>query len=135
MIMNKILGLASIVILFVCCASTSEHPKNSILRSVDLYENDSFDEVWTAVIEVLQELDYEVRKESREKGFIDAMGLNETDSHSEQTLLNIIIRDEDGRVRVDCLAVTPDGAEGPARAHNAVSKFYAALNKKLGSLK
>ena len=131
--MKKMLGLGLLVLFLVCCASTSEQPKNSVLRSVDLYENDSFDEVWAAVTEVLYDLDYEIRKESQEKGFIDAMALNETDSQSEQILLNIIIRDEGGIVRVDCLVVTPNGAEGPARTHDAVSKFYAALNKKLGS--
>ena len=131
--MKKAIWLGPLVIFLICCASTNELPKNSVLRTVDLYENDSFDEVWTAVTEVLFELDYEVRKESREKGVVDAMSLNETDSHTDQTLLNIIIRDEGRRVRVDCLVLTPNGAEGPARTHNAVTKFYVALNKKLDS--
>jgi hypothetical protein len=128
---KKLVGLGALALLLVGCATNPDGPKNSVLRSVDLYEQNSFQEVWTAVVEVLDELEYEVRKESLDKGFIDALCFIETESGREQTLLNIIIQDENGSVRVDCLVVTPNGAEGPGRTRTAVSEFYQALNKKL----
>jgi len=87
--------------------------------------------IWDAVLLAIDELQYAVQKEIKESGFIYAQAKSNPSSLYLPPHLNVYIRQENGKVRVNCHAVIP-GQETNLEASSAIVKqFFTALTSHL----
>lgn len=93
--MKKIL-LPLLISIFVSCAIQTVKTETSYWR------NKTFEEVWEASIEAVNDIEFTVDSLDREAGFIGAESGKYVFGGDAPPRLSIMIREIDGRVSVDC---------------------------------
>ena len=93
--MKKIL-LPLLILIFVSCAIQTVKTETSFWR------NKTFEEVWEASIEAVNDIEFTVDSLDREAGFIGAESGKYVFGGDAPPRLSIMIREIDGRVSVDC---------------------------------
>jgi hypothetical protein len=133
--MTKQLFICFVILCLVGCASSSKSSQTSVFRGSDVYSGTSFDTVWNIVMEAVQELGFTIRSEKKEQGLLDAVGQIEAvidgETETVRTLMNIVIKDESGMIRVDCVAMLPSGEQDLEPKDQTVVKFFELLNQKI----
>ena len=128
---TKILTLVFVCIFLVVCASLKA-PQSEV-RAMKLPEAISFDEIWKASLEAIDDLGLVVFDKNKEEGFIYA---KKREGHTIETPeMDIFIKREDGRVKVSCF---PHVGYSSMNLPNSLREdrkwadvFFSALREKL----
>jgi hypothetical protein len=109
------------------CASSSKVEQEPPLQETKFFDNLTLDAVWAAALLAIDDLEFATQKEIKESGFIYAYAKTNPDPRNLPPHLNVYVREENGRVRVNCHAVIP-GQETNLQASSAIVKqFFTAL--------
>jgi hypothetical protein len=123
----KYLCLPLLFILFISCALSPKVEQEPPLQETKFFDNFTLDAVWAAVLLAIDDLEFALQKEIKESGFIYAQAKTNPDPRYLPPHLNVYIRGENGRIRVNCHAVIP-GRETDLQASTAIVKqFFTAV--------
>ena len=112
---------------FICCTPSHKVIQEPPLQETKYFDNFTIDEVWAAALLAIDDLDFATQKEIKDSGFIYAQAKTNLNPQFLPPHMNVYIRNENGRVRVNCHAVIP-GQETNLRASSAIVKqFFTAL--------
>lgn len=122
--------ITAVVIAGVYC-TTVRPPggRQAVSRHAIVYENAELDEVWEAAKAALSEIDFAIRMENKEKGLLDAIAVRGPHAYGDPPLMNILIREEGGQVRVDCMM-----AQAPSHVNSSrdyLVQFFTELDRQL----
>ncbi len=126
--------LASLVLallVLIGCASLDQNGQTEIYLKSKSYRNHSFDEVWQAAIKSTGEIDFIIRKEAKDIGFIYALAKENPDPSYLPPHMNIIIREGKGRINVNCHVELPGQRDETRRRKSYANQFFKALKKYL----
>lgn len=121
------LCLPLLLLLLMSCALSPKVEQEPPLQETKFFDNHTLDMVWAAVLLAIDDLEFALQKEIKESGFIYAQAKTNSDPRYLPPHLNVYIREEYGRIRVNCHAVIP-GQETNLQASTAIVKqFFTAL--------
>jgi RecJ-like exonuclease len=113
----------------IMCTSVQQKGRHAVSRHAVIYEDVSLDQVWDAAREAVQEIGFNIRMENREKGFLDSVSAHNAYSNGVAPLMNIMIHDTAGQIRVDCLmAQDPEKVDS---SRDFLIRFFTELEKRL----
>lgn len=124
--------LCLLMMLFSCCAMVKE--KEAVkpdLQETKRFEGFSIDEIWKTILQSLAEMEFTVRKEMKDRGFIFAQADTSTDTQYLPPQLNIYIRQEENRYFVTCHAVVPGQNANYEASARYVRHFFKILTEHL----
>jgi len=97
-----------------------------------LYENNSFDDVWSASLKAIMDIGFSIKSTDREGGFIFAQGHKNDLLDDEPPNLNLIILEKNGKMSIDCQVILPGtSVDLLQKREKVMKKFLEALNKYL----
>ena len=121
------LCLPIFLLLLMSCASSPKIKQEPPLQETKFFDNFTLDVVWKAVLLAIDDLEFAIQKDIKESGFIYAQANTNPDPRYLPPHLNVYVRQERGRVSVNCHAVIP-GRETDLQASSAIVKqFFTAL--------
>jgi len=124
---SKYLCLSLLLLFLISCVPSPKVVQEPPLQETKYFDNFTFDTVWAAVLLTIDDLEFALQKEIKESGFIYAQAKTSADPRYLPPHLNVYVRDENGRIRVNCHAVIP-GQEIDLQASTAIVKqFFTAL--------
>lgn len=133
--MPKRIFICLVILYLASCASSNRNPQTSVFRGTDVYSGTSFETVWNAAVEAVKEMGFAIRSEQKDQGLIDAVGRLEAGAGDEaeevRPLINIMIKDDRGMIRVDCVAMLPAPEQDLEPKDQVVVKFFELLNQKI----
>lgn len=119
--------LLSAFLALMCCAPSTEVVQDPPLQETKYFDNFPLDMVWTAVLLAIADLDFAIQKEIKESGFIYAQSNTNPDPRYLPPHINVYVRDDNGRIRVNCHAVIPGQETNLQASSTIVKKFFTAL--------
>ena len=123
----KYLFLSLLLLLLLSCAPSPKVDQDPPLQETKFFAKSTLDTIWAAVLLAIDDLEFALQKEIRESGFIYAQAKSNPDPRYLPPHLNVYIREENGRIRVNCHAVIP-GQETDLQASSAIDKqFFTAV--------
>ena len=123
--MKKVL-LPLLVSAFVSCAI------QTVKTETDYWRNRTFDEVWEASIEAVNDIEFTIDSIDREAGFIGAESGRYVLGGDAPPRLSIMIREFDDRVSVDCKVLQKEQlVDIFGIGKKIVREFMIALNQNL----
>jgi hypothetical protein len=123
----KYLCIPLLLLFLLSCAPAPVIQKEPPLQETKFYDHFTFEAVWVAAFLAIDDLEFAVKKEIKDSGFIYAQAKNNTDAQVLPPHLNVYLRDEKGRIRVSCHAVIPGRETDLQASSGIVKKFFAAL--------
>lgn len=115
------------VLVLMSCGLSPKVEQEPPLQETKFFDSFTLDTVWAAVLLAIDDLEFATQKEIKESGFIYAQAKTNPDSRYLPPHLNVYIREENGRIRVNCHAVIP-GRETDLQASTAIVKqFFTAV--------
>lgn len=111
------------------CASVQ--PQKAESKFNVSYTDFSFDEVWSAAMKAVDDIEFTIRKMIKESGFIYAEGRRNPSPLYLPPHMNVIIREENGRINVNCHVVLPGQITDFEASKRYVRWFFKDLNKNL----
>jgi hypothetical protein len=109
------------------CAPSSKVEQEPPLQETKFFDNFTLDAVWEAVLLAIDDLEFAIQKDIKESGFIYAQAKTNPDLRYLPPHLNVYVREESGRISVNCHAVIP-GRETDLQTSSAIVKqFFTAL--------
>ncbi len=113
----------------LCCTTVPERGRDTVSRHVVHYQDTPFERVWVSAKLALAEIGFAVRKEIKERGLLDAVATRGPYAYDNQHLMNVLVRKEGGRVRVDCLMAHSSRYNHVSRDY--IIRFFRELEKQL----
>jgi len=110
--------------LFVSCT------QQIINQDITFLDNHTFDDVWEASIKAVNDIEFTIDSVDRETGFISAESGKRV-FESTPPRLSIMIKEFNGRVRVDCKVLQKEVIDLAGHGKRTVRDFMAALNMNL----
>jgi hypothetical protein len=111
----------------MCCAPSLPVEQEPPLQETKYFDNFTKKTVWAAILLAIDDLEFAIQKDIKESGFIYAQAKTNPDPRYLPPHMNVYIREENGRIRVNCHAVIP-GRETDLQASTAIVKqFFTAL--------
>lgn len=121
--MKKFL-LASLVLAFLSCT------QQIINQDMTFLDNHGFDEVWEASLKAVNDIDLTIDSVDKAAGFISAeSGMRVFESSPPR--LSIMIKEMNGKVRVDCRVLQKEHIDLGGHGKKTVRDFMTALNMNL----
>jgi len=118
-------------LLLTGCASMQEKDQTEIFMKSKSYRSHSFDEVWSAALQSIEEIEFIVRKVSKEIGFIHALSKVNPDPSYLPPHMNVIIRVENGQVDVNFHIELPGQRDETGKRKSYADQFFKALKRNL----
>ena len=113
----------------IMCTTVQQKGRHAVSRHAVIYEDVSLDDVWQAANEAVLEIGFRVRMENREKGFLDAESGHNAYANGQSPLMNIMINETGGQIRVDCLmAQDPEKIDS---SRDYLIRFFNELENRL----
>lgn len=119
------------VLFLLGCASLHDRDQTEIFMKSKSYIRHSFDEVWSAALQSIDEIDFVVRKGAKEIGFIHALAKLNPDPRYLPAHMNVIIREENGRIDVNFHIELPGQRDETGKRKSYANQFFKALKKNL----
>lgn len=121
--MKKFL-LASLVLAILSCT------QQIINQDMTFLDNHGFDEVWEASLKAVNDIDLTIDSVDKAAGFISAeSGMRVFESSPPR--LSIMIKEMNGKVRVDCRVLQKEHIDLGGHGKKTVRDFMTALNMNL----
>lgn len=127
----KTLGLGFILLVLISCASLHQNDPIDIYQKTQSYKKFSFDDVWSAALRSIDEIDFTVRNATKEIGLIHAEAKINPDPRFLPPLMNVIIREENSRIDVNFHIELPGQRDDTGKRRSYVNQFFKALKKNL----
>ena len=127
----KALGLGFILLFLIGCASVPREDPIEIYQKTRSYKNRSFNSVWSAAISSIDQMGFVVRKATKKIGLIHAEVIKNPDSRYLPPLLNVVIREENGRIDVNFHIELPGQRDETGKRRAYSNRFFKALRKNL----
>ena len=124
-------GLGFTLLALIGCTSMQQNDPTDIFQKTQSYKSHSFDEVWAAALRSTDEIDFIIRKEAKDIGFIYALAKENPDPSYLPPHMNVIIKEEDGRIDVHCHIELPGQRDDTGKRRKFASRFFRALKKNL----
>jgi len=124
---TKIFILGVICFLILSCATTM-HVKRQKKFSYNEY---SFDTVWSAAMKAVMDIGYSIKSSDKNGGIIFAQNEAVYITEEAPLNLNILLKEENGKIDVDCQLVIPGAAFDAVGLNKEMEKFTMALNRHL----
>ena len=114
-------------LVLMSCAPSSKVEQEPPLQETKFFDKFTMDAVWEAVLLAIDDLEFAIQKDIKESGFIYAQAKTNPDLRYLPPHLNVYVREESGRISVNCHAVIP-GQETDLQASSSIVKqFFTAL--------
>lgn len=114
-------------LVLMSCVPSPKVEQEPPLQETKFFDNFTLDAIWEAVLLAIDDLEFAIQKDIKESGFIYAQAKNNPDSRYLPPHLNVYVREENGRISVNCHAVIP-GRETDLQASSAIVKqFFTTL--------
>ena len=127
----RTLGLVFILLGLIGCASLQKAEPIDIYQRTQSYKNVSFDDVWSAVLRSVEEVEFVVRNAAKEVGLIKAVAKVNPDPGHLPPVMNIVIREENGRVEVNFHIERPGQRDDSGKRRAYADRFFRALKQNL----
>ncbi len=128
----KIIGLGLVLLMMLSCASHQQEKRlESISQDTKFYANPSFEDVWTASMKAIEDLGFMIREEIKDRGLLDAVGEIESNPGFLPPILNVLILQEAGQIKVNCLALLVGDHNDFQTTLGYVQQFFESLEKYL----
>ncbi len=127
----KALGLGFLLLFLIGCVSLHREDPIDIYQKTQSYRDHSFDDVWTAALQSVDEIDFVIRKAAKEIGFIHALAKMNPDPSYLPHQMNVIIRKEDGRIEVNFHVELPGQIDESGMRRSYANRFFKALKRNL----
>ena len=127
----KVLGLGFIVLALIGCASVHRDDPIDIYQKTQSYNNRSFNAVWTAALKSIDEVEFVVRKATKNIGLIHAEPKVNPDPRYLSPRMNVIIREENGKIDVNFNIELPGQIDDSGKRRTYADRFFKALRKNL----
>jgi hypothetical protein len=123
----KYLFLPLLLLLLLSCAPSLKVEQEPPLQETKFFDKSTLDAVWAAVLLAIDDLEFALQKEIKESGFIYAQAKTNPDPRYLPPHLNVYIREENGRIRVNCHAVIPGQETNLQASTTIVKQFFTAV--------
>lgn len=127
----KTLGLGFILLVLIGCASLHQNDPIDIYQKRQSYKKFSFNDVWSAALRSIDEIDFAVRNATKEIGLIHAEAKMNPDPRFLPPLMNVIIREENSRIDVNFHIELPGQRDDAGKRRSYANQFFKALKKNL----
>jgi len=127
----KALVLGFLLLFLIGCASLHREDPIEIYQKTQSYRGHSFDDVWTAALQSVDEIDFVIRKATKEIGFIHALAKMNPDLSYLPPQINVIIREENGRIDVNFHIELPGQRDESGIRRGYANQFFKALKRNL----
>ena len=125
------LVLGFILLALAGCASVPLDDPIDIYQKTRSYKKYSFDHVWSAALRSVDDVGFVVRNTTKKVGLIQAVvKINPEPRHS-PPLMNVVIREEDGRIDVNFHVELPGQRDETGKRRTYTTRFFKALRKNL----
>ena len=131
----KTIGIGIILLGMAGCASLHQMDQIDIYRKTQSYENFSFDEVWTAALRSIDEIEFIVRNAIKETGLIHAVAKTNRDPRFKPPLVNVVIGVENGMINVNFHVELPGQIDGTGQRKACANRFFRVLKNNLKKAK
>jgi hypothetical protein len=125
------LGLILLLLILIGCASLHEKDTAEIYLRSKSYRSHSFDEIWSAALQSVDDIGFVVRKATKEIGFIHALAKMDPDPDYLPPQLNVIIREENGKIDVNFHIELPGKRDEKGIRRSYADQFFKTLKKNL----
>jgi len=127
----KTLGLGFILLTFMGCASLHRDDPIDIYQKTQSYRNFSFDDVWSAALRSVDDIEFVVRKATKKIGFIQAVAKMNPDPRFLPPLMNVIIKEDNRRIDVNFNIELPGQRDDTGQRRAFANQFFKSLKKNL----
>jgi hypothetical protein len=127
----KISAVGAAFLLLITCASVHQENENPVFEKSKTYEKFTFDEIWNAVRQSLDDIGFVLKSEIKQNGFLYAQARKNPDPRYLPPHMNIIVREENGGIRVNCHMVVPSRSHAFDTERSYINRFFKALNDSL----
>ena len=127
----KALGLGFFLLALIGCASMPPADPIDIYQETQFYKNYSFDDVWSAALRSVDEMDFIVRNATKKIGLIHAEIKMNPDPDYLPPLMNVIIREENDTIVVNFHLELPGQRNNAGIRRSYANRFFKALRKNL----
>ncbi len=128
---RKTFGLGFILLVLTGCASLPQDEPTGIYQQTQSYKNYSFDEVWSAALMSVEDVEFIVRNATKRIGLIKAVEKMNPDPRHLPPVMNVVIRKEDSRVDVNFHIELPGQRNDIGKRRVYANQFFSALKKNL----
>lgn len=127
----KPLGLGFILLALIGCASMPRNDPINIFQKTQSFRNISFNDVWSAALQSVDEMDFVVRKATKRIGLIQAEAATNPDPRYLPPRMNVIIREENSRIDVNFHVELPGQRDETGKRKTYSNQFFKSLKKNL----
>jgi hypothetical protein len=127
----KALGPGFTLLILISCATLHQNDPIDIFQKTQSYKNFSFDDVWSAVLISVDEVEFMVRRAKKEIGIIQAVAKMNPDPDYLPPLMNVIIRKEKSRIDVNFHIELPGQKDDTGKRRAYANQFFKALKRNL----
>jgi hypothetical protein len=127
----KTLCLGFILLALIGCASVHRDDPIDIYQKTQSYKKRSFDDVWSAALRSIEEMEFIVRSTTKRIGLIHAEAKMDPDPHYLPTLINVIIKQENSTIDVNFHIELPGQRDETGKRRTFANRFFRALRKNL----
>jgi hypothetical protein len=113
------------------CATLHRDEPVDIFQRTQSYKNFSFDDVWSAALVSIEEAGFLVRSAKKEIGLIHAEAKGNPDPRFLPPLMNVVIREEEGRIDVNFHIEFPGQRDDSGERRTLANRFFKSLKKHL----
>jgi hypothetical protein len=118
-------------LLLAGCATVHRDDPVEIYQKTQSYKNRSFAVVWSAALRSIEDVGFVVRKATRNVGLIHAEMIRNPDPLHLPPRLNVVIREEQGRVDVNFHVELPGQRDETGKRRAYADRFFKALKRNL----
>ena len=127
----KSVGLCFLILVFAGCATLHRDEPIDIFQRTQSFEHFSFDEMWSAALLSVAEVDFLVRSTKKEIGLIQAVAALNPEPGSIPPRVNVIIKEEEGRIDVNFHIEFPGRRDESGKRRTIANKFFKSLKRNL----
>lgn len=128
---SNIFILGWVCLFLMGCATMRKENDHPVFEKSELYERLTFDEIYNAAIQSLDDIEFVLRNEIKPSGFLHAQARNNPDPRYLPPHMNIMVREEKGGIRMRCHVVVPSRSHTFGSEQSYANRFFKALDKHL----
>lgn len=127
----KTIALIFVLLFSASCASNQKQTREYISQETKFYAGLLFDDVWKSSMQSIEQIGFIIREAIKDKGLLDAIYEDESAPDNRPSLLNVMIIEELGQIKVNCLALMPSEQGNSKTTLAYVQDFFTYLEKYL----
>ncbi|UCE41417.1 MAG: hypothetical protein JSV17_00030 [Candidatus Aminicenantes bacterium] len=128
---HKTLGIGFVLLVLIGCATVHRDDPIDIYQKTQSYKNYSFGDVWSAAIKSVNEMEFVIKKATKNVGLIHAEVKRNPNPHYLPPLMNVVIKDVDGRIEVNFHIELPGQKDDAGKRRTYSNRFFKTLRKNL----